>query len=75
MFHHGLVKIILTHHLRTIGDCWDGVLVRNGLVSTISIDNPNSDELLVKEHFDSPNNKPATKPLDEVMPSQLPHEK
>jgi hypothetical protein len=61
--------------LKTIGDCWDGFLVRNGFVSTVLCRNPNSDELLVKEHFDSPNNKPATKPLNEVMPSQFPHEK
>jgi hypothetical protein len=61
--------------LKTIGDCWDGFLVRNGFVPTISVDGPNSGESLVKEHFDSPNNKPATKPWDEVMPSQFPHEK
>jgi hypothetical protein len=66
---------MLTHHLKTIGDCWDGFLVRNGFVYTISVDSPNSGESLVKEHLDSLNNNPATKPLDEVMPSQSPHEK
>jgi hypothetical protein len=71
-FHHNLIKILVTHHLKTIGNCWDGVLVRNGFVSTIG---PNSDELLVKQHLDSPNNKTTTKPLNEVMPSQFPHEK
>jgi hypothetical protein len=71
-FHHSLIKILVTHHLKTIGNCWDGVLVRNGFVSTIG---PNSDELLVKQHLDSPNNKTTTKPLNEVMPSQFPHEK
>ena len=60
---------MLTHHLMTIGDCWDGFLARNGFVSTNSVDGPNPGELFVKEHFDSPINKPATNPLDEVMPS------
>ena len=74
LFHHGLIKILLTHHLKTIGDFWDGFLVRNGFVPTISVDDPNLGESLVKEHFDSPNNKPATKSSDAIKPSQFPHE-
>jgi hypothetical protein len=42
LFHHDLIKILLTHHLTTIGDCWDGFLARNGFFSTVSVDDPNS---------------------------------
>lgn len=29
LYHHGLVKILIEHHLRKIGDNWDNFLVRN----------------------------------------------
>jgi hypothetical protein len=75
LFHHGLIKILLTHHLKTIGDCWDGFLVINSFVSIVFVDGPNSGESLVKGHFDILNIKLATKPMDQVIPSQFPHEK
>jgi hypothetical protein len=61
--------------LTTIGDCWDGFLVRNGFVSTIPVEGPNSGEPLAKKQFDILNNEPDTNLLDKVMPSQSPHEK
>jgi hypothetical protein len=61
--------------LTTIGDCWDGFLARNGFVSTIPVEGPDSGEPLMKKQFDLPNNEPDTNPLDEVIPSQSPHEK
>jgi hypothetical protein len=74
LFHHNLIKIMLAHHLKTIGDCYDGFLASNGFVSTISVNNPNSGESLVKGHFDSLINNPATNPLEELIPSQSPHD-
>ena len=29
MHHHGLVKILLEFHLKSIGDSWDNFLIRN----------------------------------------------
>jgi hypothetical protein len=30
LFHHCLIKIIIVHHLRLSGDCWEAFLLRNG---------------------------------------------
>jgi hypothetical protein len=78
LFHHGLIKILLIHHLTTVGDCWDGFLTRNGFSMTIPVEIPNSGEPLIKKQLDIPSNEPDSlnrNPLDEVMPSQSSHEK
>jgi hypothetical protein len=49
IFHHGLIKILLIHHLTTVGDCWDGFLTRNGFATTIPVEIPNSGEPLMKK--------------------------
>jgi hypothetical protein len=57
MFHHGSVKILLMHHLSTIGDSWEIFLMRNGFAeddpttNPLLIPNPNSDEPVVKSQF------------------------
>jgi hypothetical protein len=33
LFHHCLIKIIIVHHLRYNGDCWEYFLLRNGFAS------------------------------------------
>jgi hypothetical protein len=33
LFHHFLIKIIIVHHLRLSGDCWESFLLRNGFAS------------------------------------------
>ena len=40
LFHHGLINILLIHHLTTVGDCWDGFLIRNGFSMTVPLENP-----------------------------------
>ena len=49
LFHHGLIKILLIHHLSNVGDCWDGFLIRNGFDTTVPIEKPNLDEPLIKK--------------------------
>jgi hypothetical protein len=78
LFHHGLIKIMLMHHLSTVGNYWDGILTRNGFATTIPAENPNSGEPLIKKQFDIPSNEPNSlnkNPLDKAMPSQSSHEK
>jgi hypothetical protein len=78
LFHHGLIKILLIHHLSTVGDCWEGFLTRNGFGTTVPVENPNSGEPLVKKQLDIPSNGPDSlniNPLDEAMPSESSHEK
>jgi hypothetical protein len=33
LFHHCLIKIIIVHHLRLSGDCWEVFFLRNGFAS------------------------------------------
>jgi hypothetical protein len=35
LFHHGLIKMLLVHRLKTLGDDWDGFLARNGFVTPL----------------------------------------
>jgi hypothetical protein len=67
LFHHGLIKILLIHHLSTVGDCWDNFLIRNGFSKTVPIVNPNLDEPLIKNQLGISRNGPDSlnrNPLD-----------
>jgi hypothetical protein len=33
LFHHGLIKLIIVHHLSLSGDCWQAFLSRNGFAT------------------------------------------
>jgi hypothetical protein len=77
LFHHGLIKMLLIHHLTTLGDCWDGFLTRNGFATTIPVETPISGEPLIRKQFDISSNEPESlkrNPRDEAMPSQSSHE-
>ena len=37
IFHHGLIKILLIHHLTTMGNCCDRFLTRNGFATIIRV--------------------------------------
>jgi hypothetical protein len=51
LFHHGLVKIMLMHHLSTVGDCWENFLIWNGFAQIVPTVNLNLDEPLIKDQF------------------------
>jgi hypothetical protein len=73
LFHHGLVKILLMHHLSTVGDCWENFLIRNGFSQTVPTVNPNLDEPLIKDQFGISIDRPDftdRNPLDAGMPSK-----
>jgi hypothetical protein len=73
LFHHGLIKILLIHHLSTVGDCWDIFLIRNGFSQTVPIVKPNSDEPLIENQLGISINGPDSlniNPLDATMPSK-----
>jgi hypothetical protein len=78
LFHHSLIKLMLIHYLKTVGDCWDGCLTRSGFVTTVPVESPNLHEPLIKKQPDIPNNEPDSlnrNPLDKTRPSQSSHEK
>jgi len=38
LFHHGLIKLLLVHHLKLLSDDWDAFVTRNGFVTVKSIE-------------------------------------
>jgi hypothetical protein len=58
LFHHGLIKMLLVHRLKTLGDDWDGFLARNGFVTTIPTETPMLDKPMIEKHFDFSSDKP-----------------
>jgi hypothetical protein len=74
LFHHGLIKMLLVHHLKTLGDDWDGFLARNGFVTDIPTETPMLDKPLIEKHCDFSNDKPdplKKNPRHEVIPDQF----
>ena len=73
LFHHILVKILLMHHLSTMGDCWESFLIRKGFSQTLPTINPSLDEPLIKDQFSISIDRPDftdKNPLDAGMPSK-----
>jgi hypothetical protein len=33
LFHHGLIKLLLVHHLKMLGEYWDSFVSRNGFIT------------------------------------------
>jgi hypothetical protein len=73
LFHHGLVKILLMHHLSTMGDYWESFLIRNSFSQTLPMVNPSLDEPLIKNQsgfsIDTPDSTNRN-PLDVGMSSK-----
>jgi hypothetical protein len=73
LFHHGLIKILLIHHLSTVGDCWDNCLRRNIFSQIVPTVNPYLDEPLTENQLGISINGPDSlnrNPLDKAMPSK-----
>jgi hypothetical protein len=58
LFHHGLIKLLLVHHLKTLGDDWDGFLARNGFVAEIVVETPVVDKPMIEKPLDFSSGKP-----------------
>jgi hypothetical protein len=68
LFHHGLIKLIVTHHLSLHGDSWRAFIARNGFDDTdpVQIDKPVVNETKVGPpvpfHVLLPSPKPSVDP-------------
>jgi hypothetical protein len=74
LFHHGLIKMLLVHHLTTLGDYWDGFLARNTFFTSTPKKNPMLDKPMIEKHVDFPSDKPTfleENPRDEAIPNQF----
>ena len=54
LFHHGLIKLLIVHHLKLLNDDWDAFVTRNGFVAVNPIETPVVDKpMLEKSLFPS----------------------
>lgn len=64
LFHHWLIKVLIVHHLKLSGDCWQAFLSRNGFATPecAQIDKVVVTETLVVPTVSSPTLLPPVKP-------------
>jgi hypothetical protein len=68
LFHHGLIRLIIVHHLSLHGDSWRAFIARNGFDDTdsIQVDKPVINEAKVRPpvpfHVLLPSPKPLVDP-------------
>jgi hypothetical protein len=77
LFHHCLIKIVIVHHLRLSGDCWEAFLLRNGFASPecVQVDKTMVTETLVEPVVPPPTFLPSVEPLtypNDDLPNTLP---
>jgi hypothetical protein len=77
LFHHCLIKIIIVHHLRLSGDCWEAFLLRNGFASPEigQVDKTVVTETLVGPVVPPPTLLPSVEPStypNDTLPDTLP---
>jgi hypothetical protein len=78
LFHHCLIKIIIVHHLRLSGDCWEDFLLRNGFASPEcgQVDKTVVTKTLVRPIVSPPTLLPAVEPStypNDDLPDTLPY--
>jgi hypothetical protein len=49
LFHHGLIRMLLVHHLKLQGDDWDTFLSRNGFVTSNPVEVPMVDKPMLEK--------------------------
>jgi hypothetical protein len=47
--HHGLIKLLLVHHLKVLGDYWDAFVTRNGFVTVNPVEVPVVDKPMLEK--------------------------
>jgi hypothetical protein len=50
LFHHGMIKLLLVHHLKELADDWDGFITRNGFVIVNPVETPMVDKPMIEKH-------------------------
>jgi hypothetical protein len=74
LFHHGLIKLLLVHHLKTLGDDWDGFVARNGFVTVNPVETPVMDKPMIEKPLNFSIGNPYLlneNPCEEALPDQL----
>jgi hypothetical protein len=77
LFHHGLIKMLVIHRLKNLGDDWDRFLTRNGFATVTSVETHILGQPVIEQFGFSSNDLELWKenPCDEVIPNQFLHRK
>jgi hypothetical protein len=49
LFHHWLIKLLLVHHLKVLGDDWDAFVTHNGFVTVNPVEIPVVDKPMLEK--------------------------
>jgi hypothetical protein len=74
LFHHGLIKLLLVHHLKTFGEYWDSFIACNGFVTVNPIETTVMDNPMIEKplkfsigNLDLVNNNPFKEALSDQL--------
>jgi hypothetical protein len=73
LFHHGLIKLLLVHHLKALGDDWDGFITRNGFVTVNPVETPVVDKPMIEKPLGLSSVRPDflyENPRERALPDQ-----
>jgi hypothetical protein len=73
LFHHGLIKLLLVHHLKLLGDDWDAFVTRNGFVTVNPVETPVVDKPMLEKPLFPSSDRPVflcENPCERAMPDQ-----
>ena len=74
LFHHGLIKLLLVHHLKTLGEDWDGFIAHNGFVTVNPVETPVMDKPMIEKPLKFSIGNPYllnNNPCEEALSDQL----
>ena len=74
LFHHGLIKLLIVHHLKLLNDDWDAFVTRNGFVTVKPVETPVVDKPMLENSLFPSSDRPiflCENPCERAMPDQF----
>ena len=74
LFHHGLIKLLLVHRLKTLDDDWNEFLAWNGFVTKNLVETPVMDKPMIEKPLDFSSGKSEfldKNPREGALPDQI----
>jgi hypothetical protein len=58
LFHQWLIKLLVVHHLKTLGEDWDSFVAHNGFITVNPLETPIMDKLMIEKPLIPSSDKP-----------------
>jgi hypothetical protein len=71
LFHHGLIKLLIVHHLKMLSEDWDSFVARNGFITVNPVETPAMDKLMIEKPHIPSSDRPdflCENPCERAMP-------